>query len=96
MIVTIVLTILSLFFFLLSYLLTVSLSHTLPLGTFTIDLDQSSTDNVTAIVGGLIGGLIVLILVIGSITVLIIILSLRRKGIVHSYGVIIIIMQTIV
>ena len=66
----------------------------LAIGTYTVD--QSSTDNVTAIVGGLIGGLIVLILVIGSITVLIIILSLRRKGIVHSYGIIIIVMQTII
>ena len=94
-IITIVLTILSLSLLLLIVLSLNCLSHTLPLGTFTIDLDQSSTDNVTAIVGGLFGGLIILVLVIGSVAVLIIILCLRRKGIVKNYCIFIIVIKTI-
>ena len=46
----------------------------------------------TAIVGGLFGGLM---LVIGSIAVLITIPCLRRKGIVKNYGIFIIVIKTI-
>ena len=49
----------------------------------------------TAIVGGLFGGLIILVLVIGSVAVLIIILCLRRKGIVKNYRIFIIVIKTI-